>query len=58
MITGAPSSTSKQLDDVNTSHSHTTLARQATDFALMSCPVYIDEPVARIGVVFVQTIEP
>jgi hypothetical protein len=48
----------KQLYDITISHSNTPVAGWIADFVLMPCAVNVDKPVARIGVMLIQTIEP
>lgn len=48
----------KQLNHICVAHSNATVARRLTDFVLVPRPVNVNEAIAGIGVVFVQTIQP
>jgi hypothetical protein len=48
----------KQLNHIRVAHANATVARRPADFVFVLGPVDVNEAVARIGVVFVQTVEP
>jgi len=48
----------EQFDHVLVPHSHATVTRGRADFVLVFGAMNVDEPVARIRIVFVEAIEP
>jgi len=48
----------EQFDHVLVPHPHATVTRGRADFVLVFGAMNVDEPVARIRIVFVQAIEP
>ncbi len=48
----------EQFNDVGVAHSNAAMTCWAADFVLVFCAVNIDEAVARVGIVFFQSLEP
>src|SRR5215471_6981433 len=48
----------EQFDYVFVTHPHAAVTRSGPDFVLVLGPMNVDEAVARIGIVLVQSVEP
>jgi hypothetical protein len=48
----------EQLNDVCVAHPNATSACRAANFAFMFCAVDVNEALARVGIVLVQSVQP
>ena len=48
----------EQLNDIRVSHPNATTAGWAANLTLMFCAMYVNESVARVSIVLVQSVQP